>query len=379
MNMRREVSNTMITIPPLSVGEPAPWFSAATGSNHLDTVTFDELAGRYIVLFFFATAARPDVAEILAAFGRRNDLFDNKRALFLGISNNPDDFNKGRVCQHHGGQLFLWDSKGAVAQRYGVAELATAAGSDTVRPVAFIVSPALQIIEIVPLIEPSAFIGRIVSLLCELLANSHGVPNAPVLVVPQVFDRAFCRKLIDLYESAGGREIGLIESGDKIVERFDPKFRKRFDWHISDEPAVRRTRELLERRLLPMVYRAFQFSTTRIERYLVGCYDAAKGGYFRPHRDNTAPVVAHRRFAVTINLNEDYEGGDLCFPEFGRQTYRTPPGDAIVFSCSLLHEAMPVTRDRRYAFLSFFYDERSQQIRDAYKNQWVDSQKSTKG
>jgi peroxiredoxin/predicted 2-oxoglutarate/Fe(II)-dependent dioxygenase YbiX len=357
----------MTTIQPLSVGEPAPWFSAVTGSNHLDTVTFDELAGRYIVLFFFGTAARPGVAEVLAAFGRRNDLFDHKRALLLGISNDPDDFNQGRVHQHHTGQLFLWDSNGIAAKQYGVAEPAMVEVPAAIRPVAFLLSPSLQIIEIISLTEAAVFIGRVVSRLSALLENPPSVQNAPVLVVPQVFDRAFCRQLVDLYETKGGREIGLIENEGKIVERSDPKFRKRFDYYITDEQALQRTRELVERRLLPMVYRAFQFPTTRIERYLVGCYDAATGGYFRPHRDNTAPIVAHRRFAVTINLNEDYEGGYLCFPEFGHQTYRTAPGDAIVFSCSLLHEVTPVTRDRRYAFVSFFYDEQSQRIRDAYR------------
>src|SRR3981189_1314733 len=106
-----------------------------------------------------------------------------------------------------------------------------------------------------------------------------------------------------------------------------------------------------------MVYRAFQFRTTRIQRYLVGYYDAAKGArVFSADRHNTKPVVAHR-FAATIKLNEDCEGGYLASPEFGYQTYRISPGDAIVFSCSLLHEAMPVTHDRRYASLSFFYDE----------------------
>ena len=36
-----------------------------------------------------------------------------------------------------------------------------------------------------------------------------------------------------------------------------------------------------------------------------------------------------RRFAVTINLNsEEYEGGDLMFPEFGRAVYRAPTGGA---------------------------------------------------
>jgi predicted 2-oxoglutarate/Fe(II)-dependent dioxygenase YbiX len=166
----------------------------------------------------------------------------------------------------------------------------------------------------------------------------------------------------------------LIENEGKIVKQSDTSFRKRFDYYISDQRALQRTRELLERRLLPMVYRAFQFNTTRIERYLVGCYDSTTGGYFRPHRDNTAPVVAHRRFALTINLNEEYEGGDLRFPEFGHQTFRSSPGEAIVFSCSLLHEVTPVTRDRRYAFISFFYDEASQQIRDAYRKKMAASQ-----
>jgi predicted 2-oxoglutarate/Fe(II)-dependent dioxygenase YbiX len=87
---------------------------------------------------------------------------------------------------------------------------------------------------------------------------------------------------------------------------------------------------------------------------------------FRPHRDNTTKGTAHRRFACTINLNaEDYDGGNLRFPEFGPNEYRAPTGGAVVFSCSLLHEARPVTRGRRYAFLPFFYDDAGARIREA--------------
>ena len=86
-------------------------------------------------------------------------------------------------------------------------------------------------------------------------------------------------------------------------------------------------------------------------------------GHFRPHRDNTTKGTAHRRFAVTINLNADeYEGGDLCFPEFGPRTYRAATGGAVVFSCSLLHEARPVTLGKRYAFLPFLYDDEAANI-----------------
>ena len=58
------------------------------------------------------------------------------------------------------------------------------------------------------------------------------------------------------------------------------------------------------------------------------------------------------------------EGGDLQFPEFGRRTYRPPTGGAVVFSCSLLHEATPVTRGTRFAFLPFLYDEEGARIRE---------------
>jgi peroxiredoxin len=368
-----------MTIQPLSVGEPAPWFTAATGSNLRETIAFDEFAGRYIVLFFFGSAGRPDVVEVLAEFEHHNDLFDYKRALFLGISNDQSDFSQGRVHPHLPGTLYLRDIDGAATKQYAASRADTAGEPSKVSPIAFILSPALQIVEVVQWAERATFVGRVLSSLRDALASSSSIQPAPVLVVPHVFDRAFCRQLIDLYDSVGGRQLGAIENKGEVLERFDPKFRKRLDYYISDEPALQRTRELLERRLLPLVYRAFQFPATRIERYLVGCYDAETGGYFRPHRDNTVPIVAHRRFAVTINLNDGYEGGSLCFPEFGYQSYSTPPGDAIVFSCSLLHEVMPVTRDRRYAFLSFFYDERSQHIRDAYSKNLRESERATDG
>jgi predicted 2-oxoglutarate/Fe(II)-dependent dioxygenase YbiX len=119
-------------------------------------------------------------------------------------------------------------------------------------------------------------------------------------------------------------------------------------------------------RVVPEVARSFQFRATRIERYLVACYDGREAGFFRRHRDNTTKGTAHRRFACTINLNTgDYEGGELSFPEFGEQRFVAPRGGAVVFSCSLLHEALPVTSGRRYAFLPFLYDDAAAAIRQA--------------
>jgi predicted 2-oxoglutarate/Fe(II)-dependent dioxygenase YbiX len=132
---------------------------------------------------------------------------------------------------------------------------------------------------------------------------------------------------------------------------------------IKDGAVQGEIQQRLHRRLVPQISKAFQFHATRIERYLVSRYTAEERGFFQPHRDNTTKGTAHRRFAVTLNLNaEGYEGGDLVFPEFGPARWRAPTGGAVVFSCSLLHEARPVTKGVRYCFLPFLYDEAAARI-----------------
>jgi len=151
----------------------------------------------------------------------------------------------------------------------------------------------------------------------------------------------------------GGRTVGVLDD-----------FKKRRDATITDQGLIDEIVMRIRRRLVPDIEKAFQFTATRIERYIVACYDAEDGGYFKAHRDNTTAGTAHRKFAVSINLNaEEFEGGDLRFPEFGPKTYRPPTGGAVVFSCSLLHEATPVTRGTRYACLPFLFDEAGAALR----------------
>ena len=59
----------------------------------------------------------------------------------------------------------------------------------------------------------------------------------------------------------------------------------------------------------------------------------------------------------------NYEGGFLRFPEFGSTLYYARTGGAVVFGCSMLHEATPVTRGKRYMFLPFLYDDAAAQVR----------------
>ncbi len=111
--------------------------------------------------------------------------------------------------------------------------------------------------------------------------------------------------------------------------------KRRQDFHIHD-PAIREMiRVRVVQRLVPMIERFYQYRPTRMDRYLVSCYDASLGGHFYRHRDNVNAGARHRRFAVSINLNTGYQGCELIFPEFGRRRYKAPYGGAIVFSTGI--------------------------------------------
>jgi predicted 2-oxoglutarate/Fe(II)-dependent dioxygenase YbiX len=150
----------------------------------------------------------------------------------------------------------------------------------------------------------------------------------------------------------------------KTVGKIDRSFKRRLDYAIDDPSVIQEFRHCLTENLFPQIRKALNFNPTHIERYIIACYDGEDNGFFSPHRDNTTPGTAHRRFACTINLNaEDYTGGDLRFPEYSNKTYRAPTGGAVIFSGSILHEALPVTNGQRYATLPFIHDDAAEIIR----------------
>src|SRR5262249_42265116 len=138
----------------------------------------------------------------------------------------------------------------------------------------------------------------------------------PVLVLPNVFEPELCRTLIAGYDAHGGDESGFMRDIDgKTVLVRDHTHKRRRDFLVDNADLIKTLQDRIRRRIVPEIGKAFQFHVTRMERYLVGCYRADEGGHFRPHRDNTTKGTAHRRFAVTINLNDAFEGGELSFPE----------------------------------------------------------------
>ena len=336
----------------LRIGEQAPWFFAPAPSN--PSFNFSTVAGRYQILAFPPI----DKAERTAVFdriGRELEMFrDAHRALFM-VVRDPEDFAKAR---DRDGFRFFADFDGKLAQLYG------ARGADgTERPRWVVLDPSQRVLFTAPMAETEGVLARLRALPAP---DDHaGVPlHAPVMIVPRVLDPDLCRRLIAHYHELGGQPSGVMRQENGRTVGVIDNFKRRKDAFIENEALRNEMKQSLARRLLPELRKAYRFTVTRVERYIVACYDAADGGYFRAHRDNRTTGTEHRQFACSINLNaEDYEGGDLRFPEYGMRTYRAPTGGAVIFSCSLLHEATAVTRGVRYATLPFFYDEANEQLR----------------
>jgi predicted 2-oxoglutarate/Fe(II)-dependent dioxygenase YbiX/peroxiredoxin len=347
----------------LPVGAPAPWFEAASPSN--PRFNFASLGGVYVVLAFLPHPG-PERDAALKAVADRKDLFREDRCIFFGVL--PDAESCARAVTAPPFRWFL-DPDGELARLYKVL------GPDgAYQPRWVAIDPMLRVLGSAPIERSQNVLNTMTSL---GLADDHaGVPmHAPVLIVPRVLEPDVCRQLINLYNETGGAPSGVMRQVDgKTVPILD-SFKRRRDATITNEGLRDILRARIVHRLLPEIRKTFQFEATRIERYIVACYDASDGGYFKAHRDNTTTATAHRRFAVSINLNaEEFEGGDLRFPEFGRKTYRPPTGGAVVFSCSLLHEATPVTKGTRYATLPFLFDEAAEEIRAANVHTLVQSE-----
>ena len=335
---------------PLIVGEPLPSFRLPSATN--PTYAVDTAGGRYLAFGILSLADDEAVASGIEIIEANRARFDDSHACLFGIVPDRPEWRE-RCKDQIPGLRWLFDRDGQVARQLDAEASSTW----------LLIDPTLRVLRKSGPEHAQSVLENVAKLPPPDL-HTGAEAFAPVLLVPRIFEPEFCEALIAHYNSVGGEPSGFMREIDGVTKLMnDVKHKRRSDAYVPDGSLKDQARVRIVRRLAPQIHKAFQFSATRMERYLVACYDADTGGYFRPHRDNTTKGTAHRRFAVSINLNQDFDGGDLRFPEYGSRTYRPPLGGAVVFSCSLLHEATAMTRGKRYAFLPFLYDEAAAKIR----------------
>jgi predicted 2-oxoglutarate/Fe(II)-dependent dioxygenase YbiX len=315
-------------------------------------LAFDPFPGRYIALAFLSSIGDPTAQSALTVLSAKRRLVDDGKAAFFAVVSESGLASEIALQAQFPSIVFLMDG-GEMARAFGVDRSFV------------ILDPALRVIDVAPLHEADQVLARLHRLPPPREAFG-AAPPAPILVLPRVFEPELCAHLAACFERGDGRETGFMQDqGGRSVENFDGEWKRRRDFHLTDQRLIANLRARIGRRICTEIKKAFQMRLTRIERDLIARYDAETGGHFGPHRDDTGMSVAHRRFAVSINLNAEFEGGEISFPEYSPRSFKAAPGAAVVFSASILHQVSRVTRGRRYVFLTFLFDEEAERVRQA--------------
>jgi peroxiredoxin len=357
----------------LEPGDPAPHFSQRCPGGEFN---LSNLGGSLTALAFFPSSLVGVGKAILDIISAHAGIFGEGKARLLVVTVDRED--EERLKDTKGFQAIL-DFDGKVARRYGALPMKVPPGATQIqyRPRFVVLDNRLRVARNIELRPDGGDAGRIILEIENLPALAAAEPELtpPVLIVPQIFPPEFCRQLIGLFESSAHRETGIVsQTGDRSTIVLNRDFKRRRDYYIEDPHLIVTLKEILRRRLAPEIAKAFQFQASHVERHIIGRYSAGERGMFRAHRDNYSLGTTYRRFAATINLNQEFEGGSLSFPEFGSRSFKAPTGGAIVFSCSLLHAVSEVTEGLRYAYLPFFFDEAAAKILEENRSSWTHSE-----
>jgi predicted 2-oxoglutarate/Fe(II)-dependent dioxygenase YbiX/peroxiredoxin len=345
----------MLTAPKeaLAAGDRAPNFILP---DHTGTVRmfYERVQGRPTVLLFVGKLQPPLLPAAFSAFeAKADDLAAASIDVFTITVAAPE------AVRAFSPKTALWaDPEGKITaaflQQMGVDEKSVVQNGEAV---AAFLDPNQRLQKTV-----SAQEGDLAEAALAFFAARPAVPpaqvrsaTAPVLIIPDLLDPDMCQQLMAMFDvgSVAEATVGSVIAG-KETERLAPDFKKRLDLKIDDREMHNTLQNVIGRRVVPELAKAHNFQGFKFDQFLVCRYAADRADKFAKHRDNISPETADRRFAMTLNLNGDeYEGGELVFPEYGPDKYKPGNGGAVIFSCSLLHEALPVTKGVRFALLTF--------------------------
>jgi len=179
--------------------------------------------------------------------------------------------------------------------------------------------------------------------------------NPPILIIPNVINSKFRDELIDYYNKS-----------KKIVELKGSKNRRHV---LPDSNITKRLDDKLSKSLFPELKKIYNIHITHRENYKICSYTDEDRGKFHAHRDSVYPY-GHRRFAMSLILNDDYEGGGIIFPEYNNVPYKPEPCSAVIFPTSLYHQVLEITGGKRYVIISFLFGDEEAK----YKKEFNSSQ-----
>ena len=332
---------------PLEAGDPAPHVVAVDETGELAYSNADLVTGRPLLLLFCPPGGEAPGA-VLAAFRDRGAAFASLEVNIHAVSRLPADANRAAHAALRLPFKLLTDATGDIFRTYGAEGV----------PLAVVLDPNHRVARMLRDGTPAGLADAVLAYLRQAF-SPRGLrvqAQAPILLLPRVLGEADCARLVELHQrpvnvwaTDGFRSEGHTkEQGDFKVDHAGV-YGQLTEYVVRDPALQQFLDQRFNRRVAPEMRKAFQTGVTQREHYRIARYDSTVGGVLHPHRDNSTKETAHRRFTMTINLNAgDYEGGALRFREYSDHYYEVERGTAVVWSATLLHEVMPVTKGARF-------------------------------
>ena len=152
----------------LTIGDPAPWFSAPTDVNQ--NFNFATVAGRHVVVNFLGRLDREGTEKVAKDWGEAGGFLNTNNEVVFHVISDPRDQAQARFKQHPG-VIAFWDEDETVAKLFGVRRK-TEDGAESYHPCTIVLDQNLRVLGVVPIQEPSEHAGRIYQYL-------RGLPAAP--------------------------------------------------------------------------------------------------------------------------------------------------------------------------------------------------------
>lgn len=349
-------------VQPLWQGALAMPFDVHDEAGRKIRLADDHLSGRYLLLAFMNDIDDDRATALLGAIAAKADEFEHLNTEVVAF-NSSSNAAQNRALKQAAG--FPWplagDATGVIFASYGLHK----ENDEAIRLV--LLTPYRQVRTWFDTPDDNE---KTLKTIMDVLEGSQAAeemrwsaPHPPILLVPNVLSGEECAALIETFETGCPFMIRPPRQGEVMgnykIPVYEHNRQDRVDQIIKDRKTLDFLDERIFGRITPMIQKAFAFEVTAHEDLHIARYVGERGGNHMGHRDNTSPSTAYRRFALSMALNEDFEGGDIVFKEFSSKGYNPPPGTAMIFSSSLLHEVEETTSGVRYNLISHLFNKQA--------------------
>jgi len=183
--------------------------------------------------------------------------------------------------------------------------------------------------------------------------------SSAIFKIEKALDEKVCKNLSEYIELSPTKKATLLKDG-KDVE--DTKYRNVYNYGLNES----NEHDLLYKKLIFNTcndaikkYQKIFISLQQLKLESINLLKYKKGNFYKRHTD--AYYQVNRQLSFIINLNEDYEGGELIFyypndPQFAYSKVLLKTGDLIMFPSNFMypHSIQPITSGTRYSIVCWF-------------------------